>query len=141
MLAAITAFLKKYRQIILYLIFGGITTVVSFVAFFVLHKMFQCYASVSNAVSWVLAVIVAYLTNKPFVFKSHDWSAHTVVAEFAEFTGLRLLSGVLETVVIFLLCDIWSWNAYWVKIGASVFVIVLNYLFSKFIIFRGEEKK
>lgn len=141
MLKNLTAFFRKHRQIILYLLFGGVTTAVSFVAFYILHDLLNCYASVSNVVAWVLAVIVAYLTNKPFVFQSCDWSEAVVIAEFSEFAGLRLFSGIIETGLIFALCDLLEWNAYWVKIGASVLVIILNYIFSKFIIFRKSKKK
>ena len=139
MLEALAAFCKKHRQILLYLFFGGVTTVVSYAVYFVLYNRFNCYASVSNAVSWVIAVVVAYLTNKPFVFQSRDWSAHTVLVELSEFAGLRLLSGVLETAVIFLFCDLLCWNGNWVKVVTSIFVIILNFLFSKFVVFRKKQ--
>ena len=136
MFRAIASLCKKYREVITYLFFGAVTTAVSYGVYFLLYNQFECYASVSNAVSWLLAVVVAYLTNKPFVFRSHDWSFRTVFVEFSEFAGLRVFSGVLETAIIFLLSDLLRWNGNWVKLGTSILVIVLNYIASKFVVFR-----
>ena len=130
---------KKHREIITYLIFGVITTAVSYGVYFLLYNQFRCYASVSNAISWFLAVTVAYLTNKPFVFRSGDWSLRTVALEFTEFAGLRIVSGVLETVILFVLCDQMYWDGNWVKVATSVIVVILNYLASKFVVFRKKK--
>ena len=134
------ALFDRYKELLTYLFFGVVTTAVSYGVYFLLYNKFHCYASVSNAISWLLAVIVAYLTNKTFVFRSHDWALRTVFFKFCEFAGLRVFTGVLETAIIFLLCDRLNWNGNWVKIGTSIFVIVLNYLASKFIVFRKKKQ-
>ena len=131
---------KKHREIITYLLFGAVTTMVGYGVYFLLYNKFDCYASLSNAISWVIAVVVAFLTNKPFVFESHDWSGKTVLREFSAFAGLRLLSGLLETGFLFVLCDRLMWNGNWVKIGVGVLVIVLNYITSKCVAFRNKRQ-
>ena len=85
--------------------------------------------------AWVVAVAFAYLTNKPFVFRSHDWSARTVVPELAKFVGCRVGSGLLETVIILVTVDILGWNGFVWKLVTSVLVVVLNYVASKLLIF------
>ena len=131
---------KKHREIITYLLFGAVTTMVGYGVYFLLYNKFDCYASLSNAISWVIAVMVAFLTNKPFVFESHDWSGKTVLREFSAFAGLRLLSGLLETGILFVLCDRLMWNGNWVKLGVGVLVIVLNYITSKCVAFRNKRQ-
>ena len=90
----------------------------------------------SNAIAWVAAVAFAFLTNKPFVFKSHDWSAKTVLPELSKFVGCRVASGVLETLILLLAVDILGWNGNIWKIITSVLVVILNYVASKLVIFR-----
>lgn len=131
---------KKHREIITYLLFGAVTTMVGYGVYFLLYNKFDCYASLSNVISWVIAVMVAFLTNKPFVFESHDWSGKTVLREFFAFAGLRLLSGLLETGILFVLCDRLMWNGNWVKIGVGVLVIVMNYITSKCVAFRKKRQ-
>ena len=87
-------------------------------------------------IAWVAAVIFAFLTNKPFVFKSHDWSPKVLIPELAGFLGCRIGSGVLETVLIFVTVDWLGWNGNWMKLFTSVLVVVLNYVGSKLLVFR-----
>ena len=93
-------------------------------------------ATVSNMIAWVVAVAFAYLTNKPFVFKSHDWSAKTVVPELTKFVGCRIGSGVAETIVLFLTVDLLGWNGNIWKLVTQVMVTVMNYVASKLVIFK-----
>jgi putative flippase GtrA len=84
----------------------------------------------------VVAVAFAYLTNKPFVFKSHDWSRQTVIPELTKFVGCRIGSGLLETVIIFVAVDLLHWNGNIWKLVTSVLVVILNYVASKLLVFR-----
>lgn len=128
--------IKKYEGVLSYLFFGALTTLVNYLVFFPLHNWFAWTAVVSNAVAWLVAVVFAFLTNKPFVFKSHDWSAKTVADEALKFVGCRVGSGVFETVMIWLLVDMLAWNGNWTKIAVSVLVVVLNYIGSKWLVFK-----
>ena len=132
----ILALLKKYEEVISYLFFGGLTTVVNYLVYLPCYNLLQISGAVSNVIAWVAAVAFAYLTNKPFVFKSHDWSAKTVLPELTKFVSCRVGSGLLETAIIFVTVDCLSWNGNIIKIVTSVLVVVLNYIASKLVVFR-----
>ena len=130
------ALLKKYEEIISYLFFGALTTAVNYVVYLPCYNVLGLSAAASNAIAWVVAVAFAYLTNKPFVFKSHDWTAKTVLPELTKFVGCRVGSGLLETAIIFVLVDCLRWNGNIIKLVTSVLVVVLNYVASKLLVFR-----
>ena len=127
---------QKYEDIILYLIFGGLTTVVNYLAYLPCYNLFSIPAAISNMIAWVVAVIFAFLTNKPFVFKSHDWSRKTLVPELVKFLSCRVGSGLLETLIIFVSVDLLSLNGNVMKLVTSVLVVILNYVGSKLLMFK-----
>ena len=126
----------KYWDIISYLFFGVLTTLVNYLVYLPCYNWLGLPASVSNVIAWVVAVAFAYLTNKPFVFRSHDWSLATVGPELAKFVTCRIGSGLLETAVIFLTVDIMNWNGNVMKLILSVVVVILNYVGSKLLVFK-----
>ena len=126
----------KYWDILSYLFFGGLTTVVNYLIYLPCYNWLHLSAAVSNVIAWVVAVAFAYLTNKPFVFKSHDWSAKTVVPELTKFVGCRIGSGLLETAIIFVAVDWLQGNGNLWKLVTSVLVVILNYIASKLLVFR-----
>ena len=130
------ALLARYRDVIVYLVFGVLTTVVNYIVYLPCYNVLGLSGSASNAIAWVGAVAFAYLTNKPFVFRSHDWSAKTVIPELTAFVGCRIGSGLLETAIIFLTVDVLSWNGNVMKLATSVLVVVLNYVSSKLLVFK-----
>lgn len=136
----LTELVQKYKRIILYIFFGALTTAVNYAVSFPLFYCVGCSAALSNAVAWFVSVLFAYFTNKPFVFESNDWSWKTVIRELADFFGCRILTGVLETVVVSVLVDVLGPNGFIWKILVSVVVVILNYIGSKFIAFRKTNK-
>ncbi|MBR3973576.1 MAG: GtrA family protein [Oscillospiraceae bacterium] len=130
------ALFHKYYDIISYLFFGVLTTVVNYIVYLPCYNLLGLSAAVSNVIAWVAAVAFAYLTNKPFVFKSHDWSAATVIPELTKFVGCRVGSGLLETAIIFVTVDILNWNGNVMKLVTSVLVVILNYVGSKLLVFK-----
>ena len=128
--------INKYREILVYLIFGVLTTLVNYLVYLPCYNLAHLSASVSNVIAWVFAVAFAYLTNKPFVFHSHDWSTGTVVPELTKFVGSRVLSGAAETLIILLFADVLGWNGNLVKLVTSVLVVIMNYVASKLVVFR-----
>ena len=131
--------IQKNRDILLYLVFGVLTTLVNYIVYFPC-----CYvgipASVINILAWVVSVLFAYLTNKPFVFRSKDWSMKTVVPEAARFFGCRIGSGALESAILFVTVDLLHWSSAAWKIFTSVLVVVLNYVGSKLLVFHKKER-
>ena len=128
--------IRKYWDILVYLVFGVLTTVVNFLVYFPVHNILGFRASVSNAIAWVVAVVFAYVTNKPFVFRSHDWSRETVIPELTKFVGCRVASGAMETGILFVSVDLLGGNGNLWKILVSVLVVVLNYFASKLLVFK-----
>ena len=126
----------KHYDIISYLFFGVLTTAVNYLIYLPCSNLLHFSASVSNVIAWAFAVAFAYLTNKPFVFKSHDWSAKTVVPELTKFVGSRIVSGVLETAIIFVTVDVLGWNGNVMKLVTSVLVVIFNYVASKLLVFK-----
>ena len=136
MIAKIRAIIVKYWDILSYLFFGALTTLVNYLVYFPCYNLLHLSTVASNVIAWVVAVAFAYLTNKPFVFKSHDWSMKTVAPELAKFVGCRVGSGLLETALLFLTVDLLRWNGNLMKIILSVMVVILNYVGSKLLVFR-----
>ena len=132
----IRVLLEKYWDILAYLFFGVLTTVVNYLVYLPCFNLLGLSAAVSNVIAWVVAVAFAYLTNKPWVFKSHDWSRQTVIPELTKFVGCRVGSGALETGIIFLTVDLLGFNGNVMKLVTSVLVVVLNYIGSKLLVFK-----
>lgn len=140
--------MKKYKEIILYIIFGGLTTLVNFVAFWLIERLGVNYL-INNAISWIIAVAFAFVTNKLFVFESKSLAPKILFKEGIEFLGARVLSFIIEEGGLWLFVDVLgmktlSFNllnqtitgAFIAKIILAVIVVILNYFFSKFIIFK-----
>ena len=130
--------IEKYWDVITYLFFGVLTTVVDYVVSFACHYGLGISETISTVIAWAAAVIFAYLTNKSWVFHSRDWSMKTVLPEFAKFTGSRVFSGVLVTVCIAVTVEMLGWNFVVMKLATSVLNIVLNYIASKLLVFKNQ---
>ena len=136
MVQKVKALLIKYWDIISYLFFGVLTTIVNYVVYLPCYNLWGMSAVVSNGIAWVIAVAFAYLTNKPFVFRSYDWSAKTVIPELSKFVSCRVGSGLAETLILFLAVDLMGWNGNLWKLLTNVLVVILNYIGSKFLVFK-----
>ncbi len=140
------ALFQKYREIILYLVFGGLTTLVNFVVYFLCTSGLSLSWSVSNVAAWVLAVLFAYVTNRIWVFQSKTKGASALLREFLSFVLCRLLSLGFDMAIMFLCIDLLHWDTFkaaglpmgefGAKLLAQIVVIIANYIFSKLIIFR-----
>ena len=128
--------IEKYWDVLSYLFFGVLTTVVNYLIYLPVYNYLGLSAAVSNMIAWVGAVAFAYLTNKPFVFRSHDWSAKGVFPELAKFISCRLASGVLETAILFVTVDCLHWNGNIWKLITQILVVIFNYVGSKLLVFR-----
>ena len=129
-------FIEKRYDLLVYLVFGGLTTVVNFVVLFPCVNVLGMSPTVGNTVAWIVAVAFAYVTNKPFVFESHDWSMKVVGSELAKFVSTRISSLVIEDAILFVTVQTLGWNlAIW-KLVTQVLVIIVNYVGSKLLVFR-----
>ncbi len=141
----ITDLFKKYREIIMYLIFGVSTTLVNWVVYTLLIKLADADVTLANGIAWLAAVTFAYVTNKLYVFESKSWAASVLVKEIVSFYGARIASGVFEIFLPALLIKIgldqavFGIDGFLAKAVVSVLVIVLNYIFSKLFVFRKKK--
>ena len=131
--------LEKYWDILTYLFFGVLTTAVNYLVYLPCFNLLGWSASLSNVFAWIVAVAFAFVTNKPFVFKSHDWSWGTLWPELTKFVGCRIGSGVLETATLLVCVDLLGLNGNVWKLITAVMVIVLNYIGSKFLVFNDKK--
>lgn len=131
----------RYKEIVDYVIFGGLTTLVNWAVFFPLFNFCNVEKLTANTIAWIISVIFAYVTNKIFVFHSERKDAGFVAVEFLKFAGGRLFSLGVETLSLWLLSDILSVNTNISKIVVAVIVVILNYVLSKLFIFAGKDKK
>lgn len=122
------------KQLILYGIFGILTTVINIGAFLILSQF--CYYLLANVLAWVLAVLFAFFTNKYFVFSSKSFHPSVCLREMWEFFLARLSTGVVDFTGMYLSISILRMDACMAKVSVNVLVIVLNYLLSKYWIFR-----
>lgn len=127
---------NKYKEVILYLFFGVLTTIVSLTSYYLCSEVLHIHYLISNVISWVFAVAFAYVTNRIFVFESKSNDLNSVLREIITFVNCRLLSGVIDTGVMFLLVSVLFINDLYAKLFTQVIVVVLNYVFSKLIIFK-----
>lgn len=136
MIEKIKSLIQRYYDILAYLLFGGLTTLVNYLIYLPCYNLLGLSAALSNVIAWVVAVAFAFITNKPFVFKSHDWSAAVVWPELTKFVSCRIGSGLLETAIIFVVVDMLNWNGNVWKLITSILVVILNYFGSKLLVFR-----
>lgn len=125
----------KYQEVIDYVFFGGLTTLVNIVVFFILDTGLAWPYLVANAVAIIVSILFAYVTNKLWVFQSKTESFRETFYEFAKFIGFRLISGLVDMLAMWALVDLFIIDTSMSKLLTQFIVVVLNYGFSKFFIF------
>lgn len=123
---------NKIKEILKYLIVGGLTTVVSIVSYYIVRLFIENYL-VCTVISWIFAVAFAYITNRVFVFNS---KRENIFKECTEFIFSRILSLVAEVAVMYLLVDFLNISDKISKIIVQVIIVILNYIFSKLFVFK-----
>ena len=131
---------KKNEEILNYLIFGVLTTIISIASYAIFTNLFNISILVSNVLSWILSVLFAFITNKLFVFKSKNKSFRDSFIECFKFYASRLFSLAVESLILYIGASILHINDMIVKIFAQVIVIILNYILSKILVFKKDKK-
>lgn len=132
---------NTYQEVIMYLIFGVLTTVVSLVSYYLLTKTFLDPSNgieiqIANVISWSLSVLFAYITNRKYVFNSHN---ENKFQEACSFVGARLLTLVMDMLIMFIGVTKMGMNDRIMKLVSQVVVIILNYVFSKLFVFKKDK--
>ena len=134
------ALAKKHRELIVYGIFGVFTTLVDFLSYYALANFWGIEENLSNIISQVTAIIFAFITNKLFVFEDKKSGLKEVGLQFATFFSMRLVSLLTNSSLFWLLLDVLHVNDLISKALVSVIVVILNYIFSKFLVFKKTKR-
>ena len=127
--------INKYNEIIMYGIFGVLTTLINLLIFYVLDKL-GVNVYLNNSIAWVISVLFAFITNKLYVFNSKDTSYKIIAKEGIAFFLARIFSYFVDMFTIFMIFQVMGINKMIAKIISNVIVIIINYLLSKIIIFK-----
>ena len=132
---------KKYKEIINYLIFGVLTTVVSLATYYIcvftfLNPENPVELQIANIISWIFAVLFAYVTNRKYVFESKEKNK---VKEATNFVGSRVFTLILDMGVMWLGVTILGFSDKIMKMVSQVLIIIRNYIISKIFVFKKEQ--
>lgn len=130
--------IQKHREVLGYLFFGVATTLVNMGVFFICNNALQIDYRVSNAIGWFISVLFAFVTNKYFVFESKHEDRAGFFKEMILFYWYRILSFIIDMAMMIVLIEYIHTSDFWAKMITQVVVVVLNYFFSKFFIFKKE---
>lgn len=136
MMSNIKELIIKYKFIILYGIFGVLTTVINIGVYGVLYSGLGVSNVISNVIAWVISVLFAFITNKLWVFESKSFNFKLFVKELGSFTVCRVATGVLDLGIMFVGVDLLKGPAIILKITSNIIVIILNYVMSKIFVFK-----
>lgn len=125
--------LNKYREILLYVFFGVLTTLINIIVFFLMRDFLNSSIVISNTIAWLLSVLFAFVTNKKWVFESKN---NQRLKEMVHFYLARIATLLIETIVLYILIDLMLINDTISKVFSNIIVIVLNYVFSKMFVFK-----
>ena len=129
----------QYREAISYLFFGVLTTAVDFITDIVLTRFFSVGEGLANVIAQIVAILFAFFTNKLFVFEDRSMKLQALAVQFFKFASLRLVTLILNSAMFFVMIDVLQINDIITKVIVSVIVIILNYIFSKLIVFKKKE--
>ncbi len=132
-------FYQKRNDIVLYIFFGGLTTIVSFVTFWLFEYIFNLHELIANSISWVAAVAFAFFTNRIWVFNSPTYSTVKFLKQLILFYVGRVFSFLVEMLIIWVFITKLGNNALIIKLIATIIVLVLNYIISKLIVFKKKD--
>lgn len=131
----------KYKDVIPYLFFGVLTTVVNVAGYWVAAHPFRWSVMPSTIFAWVLAVLFAYITNRKWVFHSTAEGSKEILKEMVSFFSCRLATGIVDWLCMFVFVDLLKFNDLIIKVAANVVVVVLNYVASKLFIFKKKNNE
>lgn len=126
----------KYHETLSYLFFGFLTFVVSIISYKFLNITLNINELIANVLSWIAAVTFAYITNKIWVFKAPTHGFRQIIKEASAFFGGRILTLVIEEIIILIFVTLLNFSSLVVKVIAQIIVIILNYIISKKLVFN-----
>lgn len=128
--------LLKYKKQILYLVFGGLTTLVNTVSYYLFFNVIHINNAPSTALAWLISVVFAYITNRVWVFESKTSAKKDVLFELTAFFACRIVTGMADIAIMVLAVDILHRNSLLWKVISNVLIVIANYMASKLVIFN-----
>ena len=130
-------FIKIFgKEMFMYLFFGVLTTVINFIAYYIFNVIFKSSAGISTTLAFIVSIIFAYITNKKWVFNSKTSSIKELVTEIFKFISARLVTYFIDLFLMIILVDKLHYNSLICKLLVNILVIILNYIFSKLLVFK-----
>lgn len=130
------ALFLKYKELILYIFFGGLTTLVNWGLYVLLAEFFKIDYLIATAIAQIAAILFAYITNRIWVFESKVRSVKGIAMEMLRFFSCRAVSFILDLGAMYVGVQLLGIDDKWMKLLANVIVIIANYVFSKVFIFK-----
>ena len=130
-------FYKKYKEVLLYLFFGGLTTVISIGSYAFFDVSMHIDPMIANVFSWILAVLFAYITNRIWVFNNVAEDPKGIIQEIISFFGGRVATLLMEEAILYVGIKLLGMNSILIKVLAQVLVVIANYIISKLFVFKG----
>lgn len=128
--------MKQYREMIMYIIMGIFTTAVNISSFYILVEILDTDYKTATVIAWILSVLFAYITNKIYVFQQKTSDMRSLLRELAAFFSVRLLSLGIDLGMMILLVSQFHTNETLAKILDNVVIVVVNYIASKWLVFK-----
>lgn len=128
--------INRYKQIISYLFFGICTTIINIAVYYLCYFVVHIGNISSNMLAWIMAIVFAFITNKLFVFERSSLRFYVVIREFLYFSICRISTGIIDMLMMYLTIDVMRFDALVCKIWINIFIVVMNYMASRYFIFK-----
>lgn len=129
-------FYKRHKEVLLYLFFGGVAVLLNLGLFFLFDQVLKINELIANVICWIICVLFQFVTNRTWVFEAKEEKTNTLLGQMLSFFGGRLFTLGVEEAILAIFITWLMLNSIVVKIIAQIVIIVLNYIISKFVVFR-----
>lgn len=133
--------LRNNKQFLLYLFFGVCTTAINTACYWLLYNVLKLSNIISTILAWLIAVVFAFVINKIYVFESKQLNSTECIKEAVSFFGCRVITGVLDVLIMAIAIDLLQWNALLWKLISNILVTIINYIASKYLIFKDANER
>lgn len=128
---------RRYKNILLYTLYGICTTIVNIVCYYICSFQLNLSTVCSTIIAWIAAILFAFITNRKYVFRSSAYTFEKILIEFIKFLVSRVITGIIDIIGMYILVDILLFSGLISKAMINVLVIILNYIFSKKVVFKS----
>jgi putative flippase GtrA len=143
MIKKIKEIIKTKKEIITYIIFGALTTLINLIVYYILTNTIldpknDLLMQLANTIAWIISVLFAYITNKLYVFNS---KSKKILKEILSFISSRIITLLIEIFLMYILVTLLKQNDQIIKLLVTIIVIILNYILSKILVFKSKENQ